>query len=58
MDSGVDSEVGFENVNFSLVFQGFWARQAAGTATGTARAQAPAQPPDPPGEDSGVLFST
>ena len=41
MDSGLNSGVGFKNVDFPLVFQGFWAATAAGTAraqkSGTAR---------------------
>ena len=39
MDSGLNSGVGFKNVDFALVFQGFWAATAAATAAGTARAQ-------------------
>ena len=41
VDSGLNSGVGFKNVDFPLVFQGFWAATAGSTApaqkSGTAR---------------------
>ena len=44
VDSGLNSRVGFKNVDFPLVFQGFW----AATAGSTAPAQNPAQRAGPP----------